>query len=304
MGSTLSSNHEAQALASLVQEINPGDQDWNFVVDLLRSRTSVQHLRHYHYTIQVNRIFRITPSETIAGYQAEARKLGRPAQLFHGTSPVNAQRVILGGFQLPKHAGMFGKGLYFAKDSLKSVNYAPQCRRPNDATASEQERDVAESATLGRLVGDMVGSAAAGLGMPARTSNISAQAPDSSTGTASVAGSRRTSQVNLWRAAFGDRAAIRDDVCHMLLCDVYLGKCKTLRSARNNLNPTKEFSRSRAARCFGAKDYCSIRAPGGVFGAVRVTEFIVYNPYQAIPRFLLEFERLGGVDRPPFTSRV
>mmetsp|Transcript_42860 Transcript_42860/g.114955 ORF Transcript_42860/g.114955 Transcript_42860/m.114955 type:complete len:86 (+) Transcript_42860:2-259(+) len=82
----------------------------------------------------------------------------------------------------------------------------------------------------------------------------------------------------------------------MLLCDVYLGKSRTLRSARPRFNPSRDLRRSRLLRCVGASSYNSVRVPGGAFGTVKVTEFVVYSESQAIPRFLLEFEPvpLGG----------
>ena len=44
-------------------------------------------------------------------------------QLFHGTRMENAHGIVTGGFRLPRHSGMFGKGLYFADTPLKSLQY-------------------------------------------------------------------------------------------------------------------------------------------------------------------------------------
>merc|ERR1712113_1191604 len=45
-------------------------------------------------------------------------------QLYHGTSWECARAIIANGFQMPKIAGMFGKGIYFAGTPLKSWQYS------------------------------------------------------------------------------------------------------------------------------------------------------------------------------------
>lgn len=45
-------------------------------------------------------------------------------QLYHGTSWEHARDIIASGFKLPKHNGMFGKGIYFAGTPLKSWRYS------------------------------------------------------------------------------------------------------------------------------------------------------------------------------------
>jgi len=44
--------------------------------------------------------------------------------LFHGTSWEGARGITSGGFRLPEHPGMFGRGIYFADSPLKSWQYA------------------------------------------------------------------------------------------------------------------------------------------------------------------------------------
>mmetsp|Transcript_26578 Transcript_26578/g.61032 ORF Transcript_26578/g.61032 Transcript_26578/m.61032 type:complete len:455 (-) Transcript_26578:49-1413(-) len=44
-------------------------------------------------------------------------------QLFHGTTWEAAKAIVCDGFRLPAHAGMFGKGIYFADCPLKCWRY-------------------------------------------------------------------------------------------------------------------------------------------------------------------------------------
>jgi len=77
----------------------------------------------------------------------------------------------------------------------------------------------------------------------------------------------------------------------MLLCDVYLGRSKTLRSAQPSLDPSVEFKAGALSQFFGFGDYNSVLVPGGVFSPVNVAEYVVFESYQAIPRYLIEFKR-------------
>merc|ERR1712217_759917 len=45
-------------------------------------------------------------------------------ELYHGTSRTSAREIITHGFQLPDKAGMFGTGIYFACNPLKSWQYS------------------------------------------------------------------------------------------------------------------------------------------------------------------------------------
>lgn len=76
----------------------------------------------------------------------------------------------------------------------------------------------------------------------------------------------------------------------MLGCEVYLGKSRTMRAARPNFEPGKGLRRSWPLRAIGAKGYNSVRAPGGKLGCVKVTEYVIYQEFQAIPKFLIEFD--------------
>jgi len=83
----------------------------------------------------------------------------------------------------------------------------------------------------------------------------------------------------------------------LLLCDVYLGTSKTLRRSANKLDPAKDLKPSwplqqlRDLGVPGISDYNSVYVPGGKwFCAVNVSEYVVYQAYQGLPRFLVKFE--------------
>lgn len=82
----------------------------------------------------------------------------------------------------------------------------------------------------------------------------------------------------------------RREVGQMLLCDVYLGRTKTLRRACNNFDPEIDLKGGWFRELVGLGDYNSACAPGGWFGAVNVPEYIVYQPHQGVPKYLIEFE--------------
>lgn len=88
----------------------------------------------------------------------------------------------------------------------------------------------------------------------------------------------------------GYRAAMKKETGQMLLCDVHLGRCRTLRSSRNKLDPALDLQGGWCRSALGLGDYNSVYAPGGFFGAVRVSEYVIYTQSQAVPRYLIEFE--------------
>lgn len=124
------------AVAELIEEVLPSDPKWHYVENLLSARMS--HFRHYRFKMRITRLFHIRPSEVLKSYEAEARRqgLGKPHVLFHGTTPANAESILAGGFSIPSHPGMFGRGIYFAKDPLKSVRYAQQVQKPSHLAES------------------------------------------------------------------------------------------------------------------------------------------------------------------------
>jgi len=125
--------------------------------------------------------------------------------LFHGTALENALSIAQRGFQLPKHGGMFGKGIYFADCPLKSWQY---------------------------------------VGCPGL----------------------------------------------MLACDVELGNTRVKRTA--GCDPNRDLKRSWAAKLVGARSYDSLTAADGLLGCVRVPEYVVYRPEQALPRYVLQLKKV------------
>jgi len=96
---------------------------------------------------------------------------------------------------------------------------------------------------------------------------------------------KRWAKKGLRAALFGKQERV-----FILLCDVYLGKCKKLRSAFNKLEPEQDLQRSWFSRVLGYSDYNSVHAVEGMFGAVRVEEYVVYQAHQGIPRYLMQLE--------------
>mmetsp|Transcript_20186 Transcript_20186/g.36571 ORF Transcript_20186/g.36571 Transcript_20186/m.36571 type:complete len:251 (+) Transcript_20186:33-785(+) len=240
MGSAIASTTTSHAssgggIANCVEEIPPESDAWLQVTHLLQVRS--RHIQHYRSVLKLRKLYRIIPQQALSDLEAEAvqANIGSPTQLFHGTNYGSAEAIVKGGFQLPQHPGMFGRGIYFAKDPLKSVQYA-------------RDRSGPGVRPLGGF----------GLG-------------------------------SLWQLFFGSGAPAAPAAQRMLLCDVYLGKSMTRRRANRSLG-VASLQRHPCLRRCGARDYNSVHAPGGRCGAVVVTEYVIYNRCQAIPRFLLEFE--------------
>lgn len=115
---------------------------------------------------------------------------------------------------------------------------------------------------------------------PLKSANF---APDSSTGSFQYL--REYGISGLWKKKTGQ----------MLLCDVYLGQSKTLRRACSKLDPSNDLKPSSwferiACALSGSEEYHSVYVPGGLFGAVNVSEYVVYQEHQGIPTYLVEFE--------------
>ena len=57
--------------------------------------------------------------------KAKARAFGPNIdQKFHGTGEAGIEGITKNGFRMPDHAGMYGRGIYFATDSSKSARYS------------------------------------------------------------------------------------------------------------------------------------------------------------------------------------
>lgn len=85
-------------------------------------------------------------------------------------------------------------------------------------------------------------------------------------------------------------ALTRKDEGQVLLCDVYLGSQMTLRRSNSDFNPTEDLQAGWLRKSLGFGDYDSVRAPGGLFCAVNVEEYVVYKEHQGVPQFLIEFD--------------
>ena len=73
---------------------------------------------------EVTKIEKVSNPRLKKEYLKEAIKLQDPTHqmlLFHGTSADAVDKIIKAGFIVPKTAGMFGRGIYFATDSSKSA---------------------------------------------------------------------------------------------------------------------------------------------------------------------------------------
>ena len=78
----------------------------------------------------------------------------------------------------------------------------------------------------------------------------------------------------------------------LLLCDVLLGKAYTAKTARTDMN---------AARLHAMR-FDSLMAPRG--SDVKNDEFVVYNPDQALPKFLIHYKIGDGSVRPLVPSAL
>lgn len=102
------------------------------------------------------------------------------------------------------------------------------------------------------------------------------------------------SVARIWNDGLFDAFQKREG--HLILCDVYLGRSKTLRKAANNFNATEDLKPGWLEQTFQdlglatQGDYNSVYVPGGWFGAVNVDEYVVYQEHQGVPKYLIEFE--------------
>lgn len=233
-------------------EVPVDSPEWDFVASLVEQR-SRRYESHYRFGMKPLRLWKVLPGRLQREHRQSAAVLGRPSLLFHGTSPDSVKGILQSGFRLPRHAGMFGRGIYFAHCPLKSANYA---------TKNPLER--LWRYALGCLVG-CVGACAVG-------------AP----GGGCLGGG-----FGCWLA----HCSYSPQQQQMLLCEVFLGKSRKLRMAMD-VNPSQDLKRGRLPKLLGAGDYNSVHAPEGFWGAVSVAEYIVYQPHQAVPKYVIEFEQI------------
>jgi|EP00927_Polykrikos_kofoidii_P063481 hypothetical protein len=107
--------------SDVLDEIERTDPAWPVIENLVDERSAAQA---YNYSVSIKRIHRVRPTVVLHAFQEQASSFGEPTELFHGTTPEAAKDIVINGFKLPRRRGMFGSGIYFAKDPLKSVNYA------------------------------------------------------------------------------------------------------------------------------------------------------------------------------------
>lgn len=235
---------------SSLEEIFPENPYWDEVFRLVEDRSRSKR-EHYGFAMKIKRLWRVHDGALQRLQYKQAQDLGKSEFLFHGTSRRGIKGILKNGFQLPRHSGMFGKGIYFAACPLKSVQYA-----------KSKGMDWWQYIAAG-LSGALVGGAACP--------------------SCSVVG-------GFLGACLGCHAAhAACPYSQMFLCEVFLGNMLTLRNAKD-VDPSEELKRGWLPHMLGAQDYNSVHAPGGFFGAVQTTEYIVYRPHQAIPRWVIEFE--------------
>ena len=90
--------------------------------------------RRHKFRPDVNRIFKVVNYERAARYQEKKRELGgdaNPTLLFDGTREKNLNKILGEGFK-PGKKGMFGPGMYFAKNSSKSAQEKYTGRGPDE----------------------------------------------------------------------------------------------------------------------------------------------------------------------------
>jgi len=109
----------------------------------------------------------------------------------------------------------------------------------------------------------------------------------------SVGYARYTSSFTKLRRLFSSKPGPAADTRVMLVCDVHLGRSKTLRRAAPYLTSSEQLQPGPLTRlCFPDQKYDSVYVPGGLFCcyAVNVDEYVIFDPTRAIPRYMLEFE--------------
>eukprot|EP00930_Biecheleria_cincta_P105390 TRINITY_DN98070_c0_g1_i1.p1 TRINITY_DN98070_c0_g1~~TRINITY_DN98070_c0_g1_i1.p1 ORF type:complete len:283 (-),score=36.14 TRINITY_DN98070_c0_g1_i1:172-1020(-) len=238
-----------------LEEIQQGCPEWFQIDEFLQYRSRNYHER-YKIAMTLKRLWRIRDNETWRELARSAKaQYGSSTRLFHGTTPENARRIISSGFQLPAHPGMFGKGVYFAKCPLKSVQYAR-----------------VHAQTWLSWTQKLISAFSAADEWPMGESPV------------------------------------------MLVCDVYLGRSQTWRKAAPHLQSAEDLRPGCCTRIFcPRRKYQSVYAPGPsrrctgrrsslcccfcnvCCHAVQVSEWIVYDPCQGIPRYVLEFETSFGI---------
>ncbi len=113
---------QLSALGSKLALLDQRDPLWNRIAHYVTSTAS----RHHGYTRRPEAIYEVEIPQERAAYLADATGKGRRELLFHGSAAGYTRHILRTGLIVPRHAAngrAFGDGIYFARDSTKSVNY-------------------------------------------------------------------------------------------------------------------------------------------------------------------------------------
>jgi len=103
-----------------VSEVHQGSEDYQAQCDFFAS-SCAPWVSKFDFGLRVKRLYRI--DQPIADGTVPPASRPGARRLFHGTQFEGAQGIVCDGFRLPAHAGMFGRGLYFADCPLKCWRY-------------------------------------------------------------------------------------------------------------------------------------------------------------------------------------
>lgn len=113
---------QLSALGSKLALLDSRDPLWGHIAHWVTSTAS----RHHGYTPRVARVYEVEIPQERAAYLADPVGKARRELLFHGSNAGYARHILRTGLIVPRHASngrAFGDGIYFAKDSTKSINY-------------------------------------------------------------------------------------------------------------------------------------------------------------------------------------
>lgn len=91
-------------------------QAWD-IQSLKNGRTFYQWYYHgkVKASVKAKQIYRLWPTRPLSVAQGTG--------LYHGTSARNAAGILVRGFKIPDHDGMFGRGIYWTDSFDKALNY-------------------------------------------------------------------------------------------------------------------------------------------------------------------------------------